>query len=391
MMIAFQLIFWICLSLVFYSYVLFPVILNLLAGKRKIDASSFSKENLPMVSVLLAAYNEEKVIGDKISSVLKSKYPTNKLEILVGSDASTDTTNAVLQELEKNTSSIKLFLYEERKGKPRIINQLAKEARGEILVITDANVMLETNTLYELIKYFKEERTGLVDSRMINTGIKKEGISRQEKFYISREVLIKHNESVLWGSMMGPFGGCYALRKSLYRPVPDHFLVDDFFINMVVLKLGANCISNMQAKVYEDVSNIPREEYRRKKRISAGNFQNLAMFRSMLFRGKRGVGFCFFSHKIIRWIVPFLAIITLATSIVIGLSVKLYLILALIQILVIVAPLIEYILRKIKIQSIPLRFITHFVLMNMALLAGFFRYIGGIKNNVWQPTRRNQD
>jgi cellulose synthase/poly-beta-1,6-N-acetylglucosamine synthase-like glycosyltransferase len=390
-MIALQLIFWICLSLVFYSYALFPLILRLLARKRKIDASSFSKDDLPMVSVLMAAYNEEKVIGDKISSVLNCEYPSDRLEILVGSDASTDTTNSVLQELEKCTPSLQLFLFEERKGKPGIINQLAKEARGEILVITDANVMLESNTLFELIRYFKEERTGLVDSRMINTGIKKDGISRQEKFYISREVMIKHNESVLWGSMMGPFGGCYALRKSLYRPVPDHFLVDDFFINMVVLERGANCISNMQAKVYEDVSNIPGEEYRRKKRISAGNFQNLAMFRSQLFRGKRGVGFCFFSHKIIRWFVPFLVIITLAASVILGLSIKLYLILALLQIIVLLAPLIDYILRIIKIQSIPLRFIVHFVLMNMALMAGFFRYIGGIKSNVWQPTRRNQD
>ena len=190
---------------------------------------------------------------------------------------------------------------------------------------------------------------------------------------------------------MGSFGGCYALRKSLSRPVSNHFLVDDFFINMHVLEQGAKSISNMQAKVYEDVSNIPGEEFRRKKRISAGNFQNLVLFRSLLFRGKKGVGFCFFSHKIIRWIVPFLVIITLTLSIILSLDSRLYLILALLQILVLLIPLIDHILRKIKIQSIPLRFISHFVLMNLALMAGFFRYIGGIKSNVWQPTRRNQD
>ncbi|MEA3463199.1 MAG: glycosyltransferase [Bacteroidota bacterium] len=390
-MITLQLIFWICLFLVVYSYLLFPWILKWLAGNRTLKASSFSVEELPVISVLIAAYNEELVIRRKIDSVFLSDYPARKLEILVGSDASTDHTNAILQELKEANSSLHLFLYENRKGKPGIINELAKEARGEILVITDANVMLESNTLKELTRFFKDPGIGLVDSSLISTGIRKGGISRQEKFYTGREVSMKHHESVLWGSMMGPFGGCYAVRKSLYIPVPDHFLVDDFFINMAVLEQGAACISNTHARVGEDVSNNPREEFRRKKRISAGNFQNLCRFRSMLFKGSSGVGFCFFSHKVIRWFVPFLVMITLSTSIILGTNMHFYLLLALLHLLVLSVPVIEYILRKIGIQSIPLRFISHFVLMNTALLAGFFRFAGGIRNNVWQPTRRNQD
>ena len=390
-MIALQLIFWISLFLILYSYLLFPWILKWLAGNKTISARTFSAEELPVLSVLIAAYNEELVIAKKIDSVLKSDYPHDKLEILVGSDASTDQTNFILQKLKETNPILQLFLYEERVGKPGIINKLAKEARGEILVITDANVMLESNTMKELTRYFKEDGIGLVDSRLISTGIKRGGISRQEKFYTGREVSIKHHESVLWGSMMGPFGGCYAIRKSLYCPVPENFLVDDFFINMAVLEQGAACISNILARVSEDVSNSPREEFLRKKRISAGNYQNLFRFRSMLFRGSPGVGFCFFSHKVIRWLVPFLAFISLSASIVLALTLQLYFLLALLQIIVVISPVIDHILRKIGIHSIPLRFISHFVLMNMALLAGFFRYSGGIRNNVWQPTSRNQD
>ena len=390
-MITLQLIFWICLFLILHSYFLFPLILKLLAGKKTIQSESFSLEELPLVSVLIAAHNEEKMIGAKISSVLSGDYPHNKLEILVGSDASTDQTNEILQQHKELHPSLLIFIINERKGKPGIINQLSKEAKGEILVISDANVMLEPNTLIELIRYFKEERMGLVDSRLISTGIKKVGISRQEKFYIGREVSIKHNESVLWESMMGPFGGCYAIRKSLYKPVPDHFLVDDFFINMSVLEQGGSCITNIQARVNEDVSNNPREEFLRKKRISAGNYQNLLRFRSMLFKGSPGVRFCFFSHKVLRWIIPFLVILTLSLSAIMGIKSNFYLILALLQLLVLLTPIIAYILRKIGIQSIPLRFVSHFVLMNMALLAGFFKFAGGIKNNVWEPTRRDQD
>jgi len=166
--------------------------------------------------------------------------------------------------------------------------------------------------------------------------------------------------------------------------------VDDFYVNMSVLKQGFKCISNINAPVYEDVSNDLKEEFRRKKRISAGNFQNLRKFRSLLWSGRPGVAFCFLSHKVIRWIVPLLVLISLGTSIYLGITSILYFIFALVQGLVISLPLIDYILRKIGIHVLPLRFISHFVLMNLALLAGLIRFLGGIKNNVWQPTKRYQ-
>jgi cellulose synthase/poly-beta-1,6-N-acetylglucosamine synthase-like glycosyltransferase len=386
-----QFICWTCLFLVVYSYLIFPLILRFLSAKKEIVSVSQSKDELPMVSVLIAAHNEEKHIGRKIGTVLNGSFPVEKLELLVGSDASVDLTNSILMQLAASNPCLQLFLCEERTGKPGMINMLAEKARGEILVITDANVMLDSSTLTELVAPFSDERIGLVDSMPVSTGIKRDGISRQEKFYTGREVSIKEYESRLWGSMMGPFGGCYAVRKSLYRPVPGHFLVDDFFINMSVLEAGSHCISNLDSMVFEDVSNNPWEEFRRKKRISAGNFQNLARFRHMLFRGGKGVGFCFFSHKVIRWIVPFLVIITLASSAILGLQSLFYMILAVFQVLVLLTPVIDHILRKIGIQSIPLRFISHFVLMNLALLAGFIRFIGGIQDNVWQPTKRDQD
>lgn len=390
-MILLQVIFWVSLLLIFYSYLFFPVLLAWMARNKKYTEVVFKPEAYPFLSVLISAYNEETVIEEKINSLLQSDYPPDRMEILVGSDASTDLTNEILKQLKQGHAHIHIHLFETRKGKPGVINALADLARGEILVITDANVMVDKNTLSELAKYFKHEKIGLVDSRMINTRLKKDGISHQEKFYISREVKIKQNESLLWGSMMGPFGGCYAVRKSLYKPVPDNFLVDDFYINMAVLKQGFQCISNVEAKVYEDVSNNLKEEFRRKKRISAGNFQNLAKFASLLFSNFPGLAFSFFSHKVIRWMVPFLVMITLAISIYLSPGLQLYFILAILQLAVIAIPLIDYFLRKIKIHSIPLRFISHFVLMNLALLAGFIKYIGGIKNNVWQPTRRNQD
>jgi cellulose synthase/poly-beta-1,6-N-acetylglucosamine synthase-like glycosyltransferase len=390
-MIFLQVIFWTGVFLIFYTYILFPTILQLFASGKELIHPEVRSGDLPFLSILIAAFNEEGVIEAKITSVLEADYPGNMLEILVGSDASTDRTNVILNRLKEEHPALQVSIFDRRTGKPGVINRLAAQAKGEILVITDANVMLDKDTLKELAGSFHQPETGLVDTCMVNTRLKKDGISHQEKFYINREVRIKHNESLVWGTMMGPFGGCYAVRNSIYQPVPDHFLVDDFYINMAVLKQGYRCISNVNAKVYEDVSNDLKEEFRRKKRISAGNFQNLSKFRSLLVSRQSGVAFCFLSHKVIRWFVPFLVMITLGTSGALAWHHPVYLVLAILHLTVLGIPVIDTLLRKIKIHMIPLRFISHFVLMNLALLAGFLRYIGGIRSNVWQPTRRNQD
>jgi len=190
---------------------------------------------------------------------------------------------------------------------------------------------------------------------------------------------------------MGPFGGCFAVRKSCFTPVPANYLVDDFYINMSVLDQKRKCISNPEAKVYEDVSNSITEEFRRKTRISTGNFQNLKSFAHLLVPAGDGVAFCFFSHKFLRWIIPFLIVITLTTSVMLGCHILLYRIIAVVHGIFIIIPVIDYFLRKFKIHVIPLRFISHFIAMNLALLAGFARLIRGVKSNVWKPTERYQE
>ena len=191
------------------------------------------------------------------------------------------------------------------------------------------------------------------------------------------------------------------MRKNNDRPVPPHFLVYDFFINMTVLQQGYRCESRLEARVREDVSNDRMEEFRRKKRISAGNFQNLGRFASLLLSRRPGLAFCFFSHKVLRWFVPPLVALTLISSIILSFTLFpsadipawlpfLYRGMALAQVFLLLVPVIDQLLRKIGLHVLPLRFVSHFVLMNLALLAGLFRYLGGIKSNVWEPTKRNQ-
>lgn len=387
-----EIVFWSAVALIFHSYILFPFIIRILASfKAKNQAETSANTDLPFVSILLSAYNEEAVIEEKMSSILLGNYPKNKYEILVGSDCSSDQTNTIMEQLAReHPGLLQFFPFSRRQGKPGIINQLVQKAKGEILVLTDANVMFDTDTLTELVAPFSYPLTGLVDSQMVNKGARSSGISIQEKAYISREVGIKHHESVLWGAMMGPFGGCFAIRKKLYEPVPHNFLVDDFFLNMVVIEKGFQAVNNPKAVVYEDVSNDMAIEYRRKIRIATGNFQNLARFKNLLWPIWSGVSFAFISHKVIRWVGPFLFLISFLTAAYLSLSVSVYLTILAAYVIVMLLPFLDHFLKKLRIHMSFLRFITHFCAMNLALFVGFIRYLKGVKTNVWQPTKRNQ-
>jgi cellulose synthase/poly-beta-1,6-N-acetylglucosamine synthase-like glycosyltransferase len=338
----------------------------------------------------MAAYNEEAVIGSKIDSVFHTDYPLDRLELLVGSDCSTDATNTIVNAKKEEYKSIVFLESNTRQGKANTMNQLLDGATGDIIISTDANVMLLPSTIFNVVKYFKDDTIGLVDTRMTNTGLREEGISIQESKYISREVMIKYREGLLWGAMMGPFGGCFAIRKSCYHKVPKNFFMDDFYINMKVLADGKKTINSLEAIVTEDVSNNLREEFRRKIRISIGNFQNLSVFYHLLWPICSGRGFAFLSHKVIRWFGPLFLFLALIANIWLAMSSNFYLAILFIYLFALALPVVDFVTRKMGINFTLLRFATHFFSMNLALLVGLFKFLKGVNSNVWQPTQRNQ-
>ena len=384
-----EVIFCSCLFLIFYSYILYPLFLRLvffIKGPNKI----LKKSNDINVSILIAAYNEDNVIEEKLKSIAKSDYNIDRIEILVGSDGSTDKTNEIVKSFNKSFPQIKLIEFSGRNGKPAIIDKLKEQALYNILIITDANVIFDRNTIGCLVRHFANKDIGLVDTRMINTGLKKEGISMQEKSYISMEVELKYHEGQAFGCLIGPFGGCYAIRKDLMAEVPTNFLVDDFFICMKVLESGSLAINDKNALVYEDVSNLLSEEFRRKTRIAIGNIQNLFYFKHLFLHLHKAYSYCFFSHKFIRWIGPILLITIYISNALIIDKHSTYFYLFMAQNLFYLSGFIDVILKKIGIHNVFLRYITHFIAMNVALMVGMFQYIKGIKSNVWEPTKRFQ-
>jgi cellulose synthase/poly-beta-1,6-N-acetylglucosamine synthase-like glycosyltransferase len=385
-------LFWLSVAVILYSYLIFPAIIQLLSAGRRIKSEFYEPEDkdLPLISLLIAAFNEEVVIEEKINSIFTTGYPFDKLEVLIGSDNSTDRTNEIVSNLTSRFPKLRFFPFEQRRGKGNVVNDLFERSAGDVVILTDANVMLEKETLYELVKYFKDPEIGLVDTRMVNTNMHSSGISFQERTYISREVHIKQHESILWGTMMGPFGGCFAVRRELYSPVPRNFLVDDFYINMKVLEQGYKCINNMEAVVYEDISNNLKDEFRRKIRISTGNFQNLRKFSHLLWHKTKGLSFCFISHKALRWIGPFFLVLAWLSNAFLAFKSEFYFYVFCLHSFLLLLPLLDILLKKIHIHFKLLRFVTHFYSMNLALLIGFFKSLKNIESNVWKPTQRNQ-
>ncbi len=385
-----EIVFYVLLGLIVHNYVLFPITLKLFSlGKKQNENVFNSEDDLPFVSILLAAYNEDSVIKEKIETTFKSSYPLDKIEFLVGSDSSTDDTNSIINSFEEEFPNLVFKNFDSRSGKVKIINALSENTKGDILILTDANVMFEENTIFELVKHFKEDKMGLVGGNILNYNIKKSGISYQEKSYLAIENVMKYQEGVLWGTMMGAFGGIYALRKSLFEKVPENFIVDDFYQTLQVIEKGYKSINELKAIAYEDVSNNIQDEYNRKTRIGAGNYQNLFRFISFLNPFRFGRFYSFVSHKLLRWMGPFIILALFVLSFLLRENSS-YMFFFIVQLTLMLVPLLDKLLKLIKVNNVLIRFINHFYVMNVALLIGFFKYVKGVKSSTWNPTKRFQ-
>lgn len=380
-----------------HTYVIYPLFIQVLGRFKKQNKNVFEKESteLPEVIILLAAYNEQKVIAQKIESIIASDYPKSKLKLWIGSDNSSDETVEIVQSYQKTHPFVRLFAYTDRNGKAGVLNRMyttlnqeynAEQLQKNVLILTDANVFFQPQTVYELAKHFRNENVAQVGANIQNSGLREDGISLHEKNYIQRENRIKFYEG-LYGVMQGAFGGCYALRASRFPPIPANFLMEDFYISLSVLEKREHAIFEWNALCTEDVSNDVREEFKRKTRISAGNFQNLQVYWTLLFRFDLNA-FCFFSHKILRWFTPlFIAISVVSASFLVHYD--LFKVIIVLQGLLFVSPFVDLQLKKVNIHVKIVRLSAYFVLMNVALLKGFEMFLKGVKTNAWTPTKRN--
>ncbi|MEM1214726.1 MAG: glycosyltransferase [Bacteroidota bacterium] len=387
-------VFWLAGFALVYTYVIYPSLVAFWARGKSLPRPA-PPAVWPHVSILMAVHNEEAVIEEKLRSLLAQDYPEDRLHFYIGSDNSSDQTNSIVAAFAQREAKLHFFPFPQRQGKPGVINQLATAAAERqpqsaehLFIITDASVMLSPGVTKALARHFDRPNLAIVDAHMIHTGMDPTDISDAENSYISWEGRLKYHESVLWQQMIGPFGGCYALRSDFFVPVPDNFLVDDFYITMQAFRKGGLAITEPNAHCYEPVGHEIREEFRRKSRISAGNVQNMLAFTDLWLPPWGMPNFAFFSHKIIRWLGPIWLILLMLSA---GLLANNYfyaIAFGCLGVGYFLIPLFDEVLMRFGFHWSLARNVRYFLVMNLALLKGYFRYAKGIQSNVWQPPKR---
>lgn len=378
-----------------FTYFFYPLLVAVLAKRKQIEGEVFNEDELPKIALVFAAYNEEKVIVQKMQNLNSINYPAHLLDVYVGLDNPSDETARFIQQNSDIKFNLIVCHYKERGGKSEVLNKLfSKEIKVfeyECIIMSDANIISKENCVFELVKYFKNDKVGVVGAVIKNILNINSEIGKQEKFYIKNEGHLKVNEGLVFGTSVGAFGAFYAIRSKYIKTIPKNFLMEDFYLSMNAIKQGALSLSNPNAIVYEDLPGTIHEEFKRKRRISTGNFQNLNAYFNIFFKNDFRTVFPFFSHKVLRWITPFfLLAISFFVLVLIILEPqnKFHQILILLMLVNFLLPLIDIALQKLKISVTLLRLHRYFLAMNVALFLGFIDWLKGVKTNIWKPTKR---
>lgn len=378
--------FWACAAAVSYAYLGYPILIwgFSRAFGREPSPPGGPEGEWPAVSLLIPAFNEEAVLDDRIRNALAMDYPAGRLEVVVGSDGSTDATGAIARDYSGR--GVRLLDYDLRRGKATVLNESMPELRGEIVLMTDANTMIDPDALRKLVRWFRDPTVGAVCGRLLlidpAEGRNVDGI------YWKYETFLKRSENRL-GALLGANGGIYAIRRALYAPIPAATTVDDLVIPLrAKLETGCRIVYESGAIAREETAADIEGEFRRRSRNGTGDFRSLEILWWLLNPAWGWTAFAFFSHKVLRLACPFLLIILLASSLFLGDRP--------IQRAALIGQFGFYLVGLLAGYLPPrpkafklLRLTTMFTGMNLALLVGFWKWARGTQKGTWRPTGRH--
>jgi cellulose synthase/poly-beta-1,6-N-acetylglucosamine synthase-like glycosyltransferase len=377
-------VFWACAAGVFYAYAGYPALLWALSrvvGRRRPPPPE--EGALPSVSLLVAAHNEEAEIDKRIRTALAMDYPREKLEIVIASDGSSDATADIVRSYAD--CGVRLLDYRPRRGKAGVLNAAFAELHGEVVLLSDANTHIEAPALRKLVRWFRDPTVGVVCGRLILTdpltGKNADGL------YWRYETFLKKCEGRL-GGLLGANGAIYAIRRRLFAPLPADTIVDDFVLPLQAkLRTGCAIVFDASAVAREETPAAIGTEFQRRSRIGAGGFQSIAWLWPLLSPRHGWTAFTFLSHKVLRWLCPFLLLGMLASNACL-LDRPAYRDALLGQagfyLVSLLAGLVPARFRLLK----PLRLATMFTGMNAALLVGCWRWLHGSQKAAWKRTAR---
>lgn len=377
---------WISLGLLAYHYLVYPAIVILAArflSHRPGDVLLWD-EDLPRISLVIAAYNEEKVIGAKLDNSLALDYPSEKFEIIVVSDGSNDGTPGVV---EQYAGRGVISLHEPaRRGKTAALNRGVPLASGDIVLFSDANNDFNAGALRALAKHFSDPSVGGVCGVKRITEARGRESSEGDSLYWRYESAIKLAESAL-GTITNGDGEIFAVRRALYQPMDETVINDDAELTLHLVKNGYRVLYEPGAQSYELASIAIKDDFFVKVRMVAGGFQTIARHAAFLLPPRNWFSIAFFSHKILRWTAPVWLIAMFVASVLL-LAQPLYAILFGLQIAFYLLGAVGWFLRQRGDLPTVIYVPFYFCAMNFAAFFGLLRFLRRTQQVQWHKAQR---
>ena len=383
--------FWISLFIVFYTFAGYGIVLyflvkirRLIKGKRPIPEIN---QHFPTLTLIVAAYNEETLMEEKIRNTLGLQYQKDKVNFLFITDGSSDRTPEIIARYPE----IHLMHSPVRSGKINAIHRAMKEVDSEIVVYTDANTFLNSEALLYIARHYADPTVGAVsgEKRVMQDAVS--DATAGEGFYWKYESTLKKWDSELY-SVVGAAGELFSVRRSLYKDVEPDTILDDFMISMIIAIQGFRIIYEPDAYASELSSDNIKEELKRKIRIAAGGIQSILRLKPLFNPFLNPIlSFQYISHRVLRWtITPFLMVLALLLNMLICINSPdfLYGFILVSQLLFYSMALAGWILERQKIKIKALFVPYYFCMMNYAVLAGMIRYYKGSQSAVWEKAKR---
>ena len=381
-------LFWLSAGLVFYTYAGYPLVVWLLSRwlGRRVEVPVGDDADLPSASLLIAAYNEEAVIEERVRNALAMDYPPAKFEIVVGSDGSSDGTASIVR--RSADRGVRLLDYAQRRGKASVLNSAFAELKGEIVLLSDANTHIDPAAARKLVRWFQDPGVGAVCGRLVLTD--PQTGRNVDSLYWKYETFLKRCEGRL-GALLGANGAIYAIRRDLFAPIPPETIVDDFVIPLLAkLRTGCAIVYDGEAIAHEETPPDVGSEFHRRSRIGAGGFQSIGMLWRLLDPRRGWVAFTFLSHKVLRWTCPFFLVGMLVSNLLL-VGRPFYQNFLFCQLAFYLVSLVgAFVSGKFKALKL-VRLATMFTSMNVALLFGFWRWLRGSQKGAWRRTARAMD
>lgn len=378
-----EIVFWLCVVVILYVYFGYPLLLIILS-RLKLAPPVQKGEIIPIVSLIIPAYNEEKVIAQKIENTLGLDYPREKLEIIVVSDGSTDGTNDIVGTFAPQ--GVKLIVLNPNQGKSSAQNRAVAESRGEILFFTDANVMLWPYAVRKIVSNFGDGQVGCVVGKVTYLNENDTSVSEGEGFYWQYELFLREKESQLGNFAIGS-GPIMAIRRNLFKSL-DPNVGEDFVLPMQVAMSGYRIVYEPEA-ISEEIlfQNTPASMFRSKVRVISKDLGGLFMCRKILNPFRYPLyAWGLISHKLLRWLIPYFLITIFFINLLL-LDDSAYCLLLSLQIVFYALSLVGYLWQR---RGKPPRFLGipfSFCLVNLAALIGVERFLIGRTSGQWQPVR----